>query len=499
VIIKPLLFIKLRAILDSKYIDYRLFEANATQFPEFVSSYLKNYDILDAEKKPYLLIRQISENETKEMSVEFFKCLLDERIQDLPEVELFREFLLGRWEEDEVYFYLMCRHKFLEGSELENFINSGDPSKFVRFDKAKRLLLRLTDAFGRNIQNFICHHLNERRITKAGQEFVRLYYLLKVLLLIYRKVRVKKIDEFRQCFESVLAVTRRPTLTFIQFCELLKKNFEFLPRGDACSMYRTTCALFESQKSQPNFYECFVAACLPRLFLQELIRQDKQLELDCMSAEKILTYTAEPRIERRGSIANRPSDSRLSSQMRLSATGSLLAQRNTHSGFKTAPRVNPLNELWPDSVYILGNEVLNRQYVELLRSGSWEEPRVKLEMLGMLGTLAQGHLVKQNIYLRERESLGLLLSDAIFNMIEFLNRIEKQKIEYENEVNLASRKIGRFFKNKVYEFYHEMLEDVNAIKAKPATTEPPKKDAKNKRYFKEKIRASKVFGTFKLN
>ena len=44
-----------------------------------------------------------------------------------------------------------------------------------------------------------------------------------------------------------------------------------------------------------------------------------------------------------------------------------------------------------------------------------------------------------------------------------------------------------------------MLEDVNSVKAKPATTEPPKKETKNKRYFKEKIRASRVFGTFKLN
>lgn len=45
-----------------------------------------------------------------------------------------------------------------------------------------------------------------------------------------------------------------------------------------------------------------------------------------------------------------------------------------------------------------------------------------------------------------------------------------------------------------------MLEDVNAIKAKsPATPQPAKKEVKNKRYFKEKIRASKVFGTFKIN
>lgn len=302
---------------------------------------------------------------------------------------------------------------------MENFINSGDPSKFIRFDKAKRLLLRLTDCFGRNIQNFICHHLNERKIVKGSNEFVRVYYILKVLLLIYRKVRVKKVDEFRQCFESVLAVTRRSTLTFLQFGELLKKNFEFLTRSDACKMYRATYALFESQKNQPNFYECFVAACLPRIFLEELIRQDKQLELDCMSAEQIITFTSDPRIERRGSnVMRQTSEQRLSSQLRLSVAGSILSQRNTHSsGFKTTSRVNPLNELWPDSVYILGNELLNRQYVELLKSGSWEEPRVKLETLQLLSSLTQGHLVKQNIYLRDRESLGMLLSDAILNII----------------------------------------------------------------------------------
>ena len=38
----------------------------------------------------------------------------------------------------------MCRHKFAEGSELESFINSGDPSKLIKFDKAKRIVLKLT-------------------------------------------------------------------------------------------------------------------------------------------------------------------------------------------------------------------------------------------------------------------------------------------------------------------------------------------------------------------
>jgi hypothetical protein len=88
----------------------------------------------------------------------------------------------------------------MEGSELENFINSGDPSKFIKFDKAKRLVLKLTETFGRNIQNFICYHINERKINKNKQEFIRVYYLLKVLLLIYHKIRVKKVEEFREYF-----------------------------------------------------------------------------------------------------------------------------------------------------------------------------------------------------------------------------------------------------------------------------------------------------------
>ena len=62
------------------------------------------------------MTRQISENQIRELNIDFLKCLMDERIQDLPEIEVFRDFMLGKYEEDEIYFYLMCRHKFMEGS-----------------------------------------------------------------------------------------------------------------------------------------------------------------------------------------------------------------------------------------------------------------------------------------------------------------------------------------------------------------------------------------------
>lgn len=103
-----------------------------------------------------------------------------------------------------------------------------------------------------------------------------------------------------------------------------------------------------------------------------------------------------------------------------------------------------------------------------MKNSNHQEPRIKLEMLSFLTSLAHAHFIKQNIYLKDKDELNIVLTDSIDNMIEYLNKIEKHKIEYENEVNLASKKIGRFFKNKVYEFYHEMLEDINNIKAKPA-------------------------------
>ena len=138
----------------------------------------------------------------------------------------------------------------------------------------------------------------------------------------------------------MLQVTKKPFLTFLQFNELLKKNFEFLNRSDSCRMYKVTYALFESQKNQPNFYECFVASCLSRIFLKELVRLDKQLEFDCMISEEILGFTtAAPKVEKRSSCSYKLN----ASQLRMTSSVQS-SQRNTHtSNFKNTVKINQLN------------------------------------------------------------------------------------------------------------------------------------------------------------
>jgi len=43
--------------------------------------------------------------------------------------------------------------------------------------------------------------------------------------MVYRKIRAKKIEEFKQFFDSIMQTTSKDTLNFQQFNELIRKNF----------------------------------------------------------------------------------------------------------------------------------------------------------------------------------------------------------------------------------------------------------------------------------
>lgn len=60
--IKSIVFVRIRAILDSKYIDYRLYQALASNFGIFCYNFIRNYDIINEEKKGYLINRHMSES-----------------------------------------------------------------------------------------------------------------------------------------------------------------------------------------------------------------------------------------------------------------------------------------------------------------------------------------------------------------------------------------------------------------------------------------------------
>lgn len=100
---------------------------------------------------------------------------------------------------------------------------------------------------------------------------------------VYKKIKKRKIELFRDNFELLSKINHKCAISFANFNEIIKKNFDFVPRADVCHMYRTSLAVYESQKGATTFFECFYATCGSNLLLQELIRYDKQLELECIN------------------------------------------------------------------------------------------------------------------------------------------------------------------------------------------------------------------------
>lgn len=56
-------------------------------------------------------------------------------------------------------------------------------------------------------------------------------------------------------------------------------------------------------------------------------------------------------------------------------------------------QMNQINELWPDTVYKLGNERLNKNYYELTNANP-EKIRSKIQLMKFLLDVGHGHLIK---------------------------------------------------------------------------------------------------------
>jgi len=98
---------------------------------------------------------------------------------------------------------------------------------------------------------------------------------------------------------------------------------------------------------------------------------------------------------------------------------------------KEAAEPNPVNEIWPDSIYSLGNERLSKQYVDLLNANA-KRVNVKISMIHFLLDAVLGHVIKQDIHLLYRDELSSSLNRVIKVLIDFLNKLENNKLEHEN-------------------------------------------------------------------
>jgi hypothetical protein len=164
--------------------------------------------------------------------------LFHPKIQTHSEILVFREFLLGRHSEDEVYYYLSCRNLILKGPQLENFCAVADPAVFVHYEHLNRCLNLLLSRYNPQVQNMVLHNINLRKKKKAGRYCIESGYVLRALLEVYRSAKQNKLEKLRGIFQRIEECTNEPDMKFAHFRELLELNFHRAPITELSASYR---------------------------------------------------------------------------------------------------------------------------------------------------------------------------------------------------------------------------------------------------------------------
>lgn len=110
-----------RGILDSKYNEYLLYEdfnfPNVSRLTEFVYSWLGRF-CLDPLTRQIRLLEFDEREQADKLRLQFAIGMQSVKAQKIWEYQLFNDFLQEKYSNDELYFYLHCRHILFKGPQL---------------------------------------------------------------------------------------------------------------------------------------------------------------------------------------------------------------------------------------------------------------------------------------------------------------------------------------------------------------------------------------------
>jgi hypothetical protein len=128
----------LRGILDSKYYEQLLCSEETgrtpTRFPEFVYSWLGQYEINEATRQVRDIEHKLEDRGNK-ARVDLLMALEQEKVRKMWEIYTFREFLMEDMGQDELAFYLHCRFLLFRGPQLSHSAGKYSMAHFVPLDR----------------------------------------------------------------------------------------------------------------------------------------------------------------------------------------------------------------------------------------------------------------------------------------------------------------------------------------------------------------------------
>ena len=194
--IPPDLFLRIRAILDSKHNQYTVEPIECcARFTDFVFGWFEKFEVSNETKR--ILQHSKPRIETEFNKKNFLVTLFNPKIEKLNEIITFREFLLNEAPEDEVFFYLECRSLLFKGNQLDHTSSTSDSVVFLQHDFVLKQVGLLIGKYPREVQNIIIYNINLRRKKKFNEYFIDVYFVLRTLLEVYRAHKRQKYEKMR--------------------------------------------------------------------------------------------------------------------------------------------------------------------------------------------------------------------------------------------------------------------------------------------------------------
>lgn len=231
-------FLRMRAILDSKFNDYWYGEGEWKRLPDFAAGFLDKFSVDSVYKKIERVA--VSPDACENTKINFFLDMFNPKLKDVWECDIFRKFLMEKQGEDELFFFLSCRNYLFGGSLLEHSMQSSDPIIFVTIERAIKTLEHILSRYDRNILEKIKCGIHMKKKKKNNRFYIDGHFLLKVLLEIYSSEKTRKLQFFEVALSGMEGRTKQGTrnISYHNFKRFMTVNFPFATICELAEMYR---------------------------------------------------------------------------------------------------------------------------------------------------------------------------------------------------------------------------------------------------------------------
>ncbi|KRX07567.1 hypothetical protein PPERSA_11116 [Pseudocohnilembus persalinus] len=260
---------QLRAILDAKYNEFLFANENQFQnisrFPDFVYSWFQNYVIDDQNKKPRIITEQEKQH-TDEARTVFLLDLLNPKLQSLWEFVTFKEFLAEQLPQDELFFYLHCRHMLFNGNVINHSKSPFEVILYVDLKEAEILIDSVMKRYDNMSKVYLKSEMKERvkeiQISTADPKKQKIIqavdsgFILRSMLHYYKSEKQQQYKALQEAFQAVQTIdkTGKFNVNFINFRKVLEVTFHNATSLEIANMYREAYAIGQGRVQIENFY-----------------------------------------------------------------------------------------------------------------------------------------------------------------------------------------------------------------------------------------------------